>query len=343
MNLSQTPTPFLTEEHKSIKELFATDSFLTSHPLIIIQGDVGSGKSILLNVCYQTSSSLKKSLLFHRPLASKQAFIETLYALSDTPYDSTKDELFLLEELTHIKNNQEIVIFIDACELMDYNQMKIIAWLHHHEVFTFVLSIRSSEFEKSFYRDTLLLNPSLVITCNPLSATDVVHFIEFSAKHDNVTSLVQPFSPRLFEAIAYYTKGNFRQLSNYVHTLFYHLQEHKRLNHLPLHLSSVFLAKIALCLNLITEFGYKKIYCQQLLYASVQRIGTMMETATIGLACFLIFFNTMNVHATHPITFEPPKVNAHILEHSETPRYETLILKVTPPSTKVKTSSSMKR
>jgi len=342
--MSQAYTPFLTEEHTSIKELFATRSFLASHSLIIIQGEMGSGKSTLMQNCYQATASLTPSLLWHRPLVSKQDFIEALYTLCHLPYDSTKDEEFLLEKLAHVEKSQEIIIFIDACELMDYNQMKVIAWLHHHEVFTFVLSIRSSEFEKNFYRDSLLLHPSFVITCHPLTATDVFHFIEFTAKHDNVTSLLHPFSLRLCEAITYYTKGNFRQLSTYVHSLFYHLQEHERLNHLPLHLSSDFLAKIALSLHLITEFDYKTLCCKHLLYTSVQRIGTTMETATIGLACFLIFFNTMQVHATHPLTFEPPKANViQIVELNDTPRYETLMLKITPPSTKVNAKASLKQ
>ena len=232
--------PFLTEEQKSFKERFSTESFIASHHLIVLQGEIGSGKSTLLHVCHQAATSCTKTLLMHRPLASKQAFIEALYAFTETPLDTTQDEIALLERLTRIENHHDFLIFIDACELMDYNQMKVIAWLHHHETFKFVLCMRSSEFEKKFYRDTLLLHPSFIFTCHPLHSTEVSDFIECVSRQEGTHSLPQPLSPRLLEAIMDYTKGNVKTLNTFIHTLFYCLNEHKRLNTQPQALSSMF-------------------------------------------------------------------------------------------------------
>lgn len=336
--------PFLTEEQKSFKELFTTESFIAYHHLIVLQGEIGSGKSTLLQLCYQAASSSKKTLLMNRPLASKYAFIEALYALTQTPFDNTQDEITMLETLTRVENHHDFLIFIDACELMDYNQMKVIAWLHHHETFKFVLCMRSSEFEKKFYRDTLLLHPSLIFTCHPLSPNDVNDFIEFVSRQEGIYALSHPLSSRLLEAIMDYTKGNVKVLQTFVHTLFYCLNEHKRLNTPPQELSSMFLAKIALSLRLINELTYKKAYLKQIFYTSVQRIGTTVETVSVGFVCFLIAINALQVHATNqqspahqpiPIVVfeETSKLTSVVSDTTRAEPYETLILKITPPST----------
>lgn len=335
--------PFLTEEQKSFKERFSTESFIASHHLIVLQGEIGSGKSTLLHVCHQAATSCTKTLLMHRPLASKQAFIEALYAFTETPLDTTQDEIALLERLTRIENHHDFLIFIDACELMDYNQMKVIAWLHHHETFKFVLCMRSSEFEKKFYRDTLLLNPSFIFTCHPLNTNEVSDFIECVSRQEGMSPM-QPFSSRLLEAIMDYTKGNVKALHTFMHTLFYCLNEHKRLNTPPKALSSMFLAKIALSLRLINELTYKKTYLKQIFYTYVQRIGTTVETVSVGFVCFLIAINALQVYATNQQTPLHQPIPIVVLEETSNPTafvsdtlakvpYETLILKVTPPST----------
>jgi hypothetical protein len=326
---------FLTAHCKAVQKLFNEEDFLSKNPLVVIQGGVGAGKSILLQLAYHCSTNAQETLFLDRPFYTSHDFFKALCEATNLPYDETMDAQGLQQHVKFLSKQKNMAIFIDACELMDYEQMKMVAWLHQNSSFNFVLSIRSSEFEKEFYAHTLMLQPNVTFTCNPFNLHELHDFCLFTLKHSTQEKIASLLTKEVLETILHYTKGNVRDLEKYLEALIYAWEFHHRTGDNPKELSCSFLANIALDLNIITPYTYKKECGFHTVCKSISYAETFLSTASVGLVCTLLFLNTIQLHATYRTqeqSFKPTIEHTITAQTPNTkPSYNTLFLKVTPP------------
>ncbi|KIM07032.1 MAG: hypothetical protein KU29_07775 [Sulfurovum sp. FS06-10] len=201
------------------------DSYIVKHPLTIIQGDMGSGKSILLNAIYtsfenkfyQDFNTSHDLLFFRRPPKNQSLFLQELRMHKKLSYINTEDDDSIIRSLKIPSSQKNTLVFIDHFELISSELMKTIFSLQYNGICTFIVAIRDIVVERIFTKGLLSVLPCTFFTCSPLSKTDVFSYLEKRFNSDKAT--LSSFSSEHITFLHHCTKGNFGLLIKYVNNL----------------------------------------------------------------------------------------------------------------------------
>ena len=248
---------FTTKTHKSIVKKFDYVLSLESISLIVITGEGGSGKSTLLQSLEHHVQTSYTTFVLKRPCADVEVYKKYLCDIANIAYSPKCDEGILLKALQQSIQTPTI-LFIDACEEMDFLQMQLTLKLAYIKQIVLVLAMPSLSAKKLFNETRLNLGSKVEFTCNPLSQDEIAEYTSFLLEQMNQTSHSIIFPHNVFLDLHYYTQGNWKKLNTFLHQVFKSLYYQRNMSDVMDSVSSTMLAKIAFKQKIITIHTFKK-------------------------------------------------------------------------------------
>ena len=323
---------------QSIRKL---PSLLQERGLIFVTGDVGMGKSVLMHLAHHEHAAQHKTLFLARPLENAYELLKTLY-ITLNPDKTTVPEEELLGIFCRQYNGKPLYIFIEAFELMDYEQMKLVMRLKQCPALHFIVSLNTKEAKKLTNNRHFKVVPDAIYPALPLSPDEVLSYITtifLRAQHKDIAGL---FNKEVSLVIAKHTKGNLSLINAFMRSLLTLFQQHQR-QRLPLpKLSCLFLSKVALTMGLIQKRTFQlKCYANET-FKYIAKVESTVELALIGALYLFLFSHTPHLHAQYDATvsINPalkmpsslPQANAFMnlpeVVAATMPKYDTVRLKI---------------
>lgn len=323
-------------QSQSIKKL---PSLLQERGLVFVTGDTGSGKSVLMHLAHHEHALHHQTLFFTRPLESPYALLKALY-IKLNPDKTTLPDEELLGVFCRQYDGTPLYVFIEAFELMDYEQMKLIMRLKQCPSLHFIVSVQTKEAKKLIHNKHFKLIPDASYPMQPLTPDEVLSYITNTFVSLQHKELCGAFNKEVALVIAKHTKGHFRLINAFMRSLLNVFHQHQR-QRLPLpKLSCLFLSKLALTMGLIQKRTFQlKCYTHET-FKYIAKVESTVEVALLGALYFFLFSNTPQLHAEYALehTFQsayevmsiPQNTFATLpkeVEHT-VPHYDTVRLKI---------------
>ncbi len=184
--------------------------------LIFLLGEPGSGKTYLIKLLNQELKSSILSIVISNPFFTEEKLMKILLD-SINRYDIDPADTKRVQELYQgIRHT----IFIDEAQLLNERQIELIRILSDTKVFNFVLAMHEREgyeiLEKPHFKTRL----KDIINIGRLREDEILRYIQSTFLLDNETQeFSYLFDKKIAKIIYKWTKGNFRTIKNYLHTL----------------------------------------------------------------------------------------------------------------------------
>jgi len=254
--------------------------------------------------------------LLQRPFTDIEVYKEYLCDIGKTPYVSDYNETILIETLaTTIQS--PIILFIDAFELMSYQQIQLTLKLANLPMILVVCAIRSTEAEKLFNDTRLNIKNRVYFTCNPLTTDEISEYVSFILDYMCETSHTKLFPKKIFPDLYRYTYGNWRRVNSFLHLLFKFIARQRAMEETIEQVSSIMLAKIALEQKIITIKSFKRKYFWDSLsftFVLTEAFGGIISLGVFILLTF--YFERLELNANSYLSSPLP---TSIIKHIETP------------------------
>lgn len=324
-------------QSQSIKKLPA---LMQERGLIFVTGEIGMGKSVFMHLAHHEHALKHQTLFFARPLHSAYELLKALY-IKLNPDKTTLPDEELLGVFCRQYDGKPLYVFIEAFELMDYDQMKLIMRLKQCPALHFIVSTQTKEAKKLTHNKHFKLLPDASYPMLPLNPDEVLSYITttfLSAQHKELAGL---FNKEVALVIAKHTKGHFRLINAFMRSLLTIFHQHQR-QRLPLpKLSCLFLSKVALTMGLIQKRTFQlKCYTHET-FKYIAKVESTVELALVGVLYLFLFSYTPQLHAQygietslHPsletVSISTTNAFANLPKNIEktVPHYDTVRLKV---------------
>lgn len=303
--------------HKTIKIFDYSLSLEDTLPIFLV-GDVGSGKSTTLQILHNHAQKTHQTYFLHRPFPDKDAYIEFLSQSNHIPYEKGMDNEAIILAITK-KNLQPTVLFIDAFELMSYEQMYLTFQLKNIPFLTIVCATRITEAEKIFNNINFKLNHKVSLTCSPLSIEDIKKYIYFILEYSQEIAYSKLFTQSVCADLHDYTKGNWQVLNKFLHKLFKLIVYENIMGNRIEKLSCVMLAKIALEQKILNVERFKKKCLLQQVVISCSMFGSIFQISTFFIILAILFITyKMDLNATGYPSITPEQIVVNVHENQST-------------------------
>ena len=184
--------------------------------LIFLIGAPGSGKTYLIRLVNQELKDQIVSIVIDNPFFTEAKLMQKLLQAINRKDIDPRDTEKVMDLFRGIRHT----IFIDEAQLLNIKQIELIRILSDTKVFNFVLAMHEKEGGEILEKPHFKTRTKEIVLIGKLKEDEVLRYIQsslilFSSTHE----LAYFFDETNVKEIYKYTKGNFRTLKRFIHTL----------------------------------------------------------------------------------------------------------------------------
>ena len=198
-------------------------SLQKSTKMVLIYGEPGTGKTLLLNRLYKAYKDRIDLHFLDTPSGTRREFYKKLFKIftgKEMPPKTKVDFETFVEFGRKIKGERRIVILLDEAQMYPREMLEEIRILSDTGSVKFVIALHKTEdedlvakkhFQSRIWETVELRNGSLIET---------KAYIHKRLLHHGFNELTQQFSDRHVKAVYRWTGGNFREVNKLLYTIF---------------------------------------------------------------------------------------------------------------------------
>lgn len=195
---------------------------LASKPLkmILLYGEPGSGKSILLRKMYEELRDKQRVLLYETPIDDEQAFVHKLYKdLFDEPYQGEIDFNRFHTQILNLLPNDYALLLLDESQLYSSEMMEKIRLLADSRKIKIIFVLHKTDKEDVIAKEHFQTRIWESIETESITKEELGIYIQKKLLKNNLFSTSKMFNSKNVACIFKYSKGNYRQTNKIVYTL----------------------------------------------------------------------------------------------------------------------------
>lgn len=198
--------------------------------MILVYGEPGTGKSILLNKIYHDLKESRDIYYIQTPINDEKNFNKKISSLLTRGVLKTDDFSKISDICQKLKGHKEHLIILDEAQIYSEPIMESIRLLSDTRVVKFIITLHKTSTEDIVAKEQFKTRIWETIRLKNASLEDLVKYIQKKLFNKNFYEIANSFKQKDIARIYTYTKGNFRETNKFMYTMFdiYHYYD---LNH----------------------------------------------------------------------------------------------------------------
>jgi len=198
-------------------------SFKKSLKIVLVFGQPGTGKSLLLNRIYRDKRQQRELYFFDTPIMHKKVFFSKLFNIltkQELPQDSSIDFETFIEYLKSQKGKREIIILLDEAQMYPEVILEKIRVLSDTGVIKFVISLHQTEDEDLIAKEHFQSRIWETIELKNATKNELKTYIYKKLLMREQFELANQIKDRHCALLYKYTLGNYREINKMIYTVF---------------------------------------------------------------------------------------------------------------------------
>ena len=188
--------------------------------MILVFGEPGTGKTILLNKIYH---DLKEDMDIHyipTPLTEETRFYQKLSGMLTKGVMKTSDFSKLSDICHKLKGKKEHVVILDEAQLYNENIMESVRLLSDIRSIKFIITLHKTSKEDVVAKQQFKTRIWESVVLQNATKADLMQYVQKKLLNRNYYELAGIIKNKDIAFIYQFTKGNFRETNKFMYTLF---------------------------------------------------------------------------------------------------------------------------
>ncbi|MGM0624055.1 MAG: AAA family ATPase [Campylobacterota bacterium] len=204
--------------------------------MILVFGEPGTGKSILLNKVYNDLKHKEDIHFIQTPINEQKSFNKKISSLLTRGVLKTEDFSKIIDICRKLKDNKEHVIILDEAQIYSEDIMESIRLISDTRAVKFIFTLHKTQEEDIVAKKQFKTRIWESIYLKNASLDDLTKYIQKKLLNKNYYEVANAISNKHIQKIHSYTKGNFRETNKFMYTLFdiyhyYDLNQPSKINY----------------------------------------------------------------------------------------------------------------
>jgi len=197
----------------------------TQKPLkmILLFGQPGTGKSILLNRLQEKLKYQKEIYYFATPAINDKEFFHKLFKIltrKDLPHNTEINFSALVNFCKDLRGKREILILLDEAQMYGAEMMEKIRLISDTRAVKFVVSLHKTDDEDLIAKEHFQSRIWEIIELKNATQSDQTAYVHKKLLKKNLFEIANSIKEKDMKLIHTFTKGNFRECNKMMFTIF---------------------------------------------------------------------------------------------------------------------------
>ncbi|MGM0533120.1 MAG: AAA family ATPase [Campylobacterota bacterium] len=188
--------------------------------MILIFGEPGTGKTILLNKIYNDLHDQLDIHYFPTPVTEEARFYQKLSALLTKGVMKTGDFSKLSDICHKLKGSKEHIVILDEAQLYNEKIMESVRLLSDIRSIKFIITLHKTSSEDVVAKKQFKTRIWESIVLQNASRTDLMQYLQKKLLNKNFYEMAGMIRQKDVAFVHRCTKGNFRETNKFMYTLF---------------------------------------------------------------------------------------------------------------------------
>ncbi len=188
--------------------------------MILLFGEPGTGKSILLNKIYSDLKDKREIHYIQTPIDRADLFVKKISALLTRGVMETDSFTKLSDICTKLRGNKEHVVILDEAQMYPPEIMEKIRLLSDTRSVKFVVTLHKTDQEEIIAKQHFQTRIWESIQLHNANFEDLKKYIQKKLLNKNHYEISGAIKNRHIHKIHKFTNGNFRETNKFMYTLF---------------------------------------------------------------------------------------------------------------------------
>lgn len=188
--------------------------------MILIFGEPGTGKSILLNKIYNDLKEENEIHYIQTPITDEKSFNKKISSLLTRGVMKTDDFSKISDICQKLKGHKEHIIMLDEAQIYKESIMETIRLLSDTRSVKFIITLHKTHEEDIIAKKQFSTRIWESIRLYNASLQDLTKYIQKKLLNKNFYEIANSIKQNDIEKVYRYTKGNFRETNKFMYTLF---------------------------------------------------------------------------------------------------------------------------
>ncbi len=191
--------------------------------LMLLYGEPGTGKSLLLNRIYEKKKYQKEIHYINSPLLSEEEFFRRLFAIliqKNMPKNTKVDFNSFVEYCKAVKGQREVIVLLDEAQLYPKKILEEIRVLSDTGVLRFVIAVHKTSDEDVIAKSHFQTRIWGTIELKNANKEELKTYIHQRLLKYNQFEIANQIKQKNIDFIYKITNGNFRACSKLMYTTF---------------------------------------------------------------------------------------------------------------------------
>lgn len=188
--------------------------------MILIFGEPGTGKSILLNKIYNDLKDTQEIHYIQTPITEAKSFNKKISSLLTRGVFKTDDFSRISEICQKLKGHKEHIVILDEAQIYNDEIMETIRLLSDTRSVKFIITLHKTAEEDIIAKKQFTTRIWESIRLHNASLEDLTKYIQKKLLNKNFYEIANGIKKKDIERIYKFTHGNFRETNKFMYTLF---------------------------------------------------------------------------------------------------------------------------
>jgi len=191
--------------------------------MILLFGQPGTGKSILLNRLQKKLKYQKEIYYFATPAINEKEFFYKLFKIltrKNLPHNTEINFSALVNFCKDLRGKREILILLDEAQMYGSEMMEKIRLLSDTRAIKFVVSLHKTEDEDLIAKEHFQSRIWEIIELKNATQSDQTAYVHKKLLKKNLFEIANSIKDKDMKLIHTFTKGNFRECNKIMFTIF---------------------------------------------------------------------------------------------------------------------------
>ena len=191
--------------------------------MILLFGQPGTGKSILLSRISEKLKYQKEIHYFDTPAINQKEFFYKLFKILTTkelPSNTEVNFSALVNYCKKLRGKREIIILLDEAQMYSAEFMEKIRLISDSRAVKFVVALHKTKDEDLIAKEHFQSRIWEVIELKNASLTELTQYIHKKLLKKNLFDIANSLKDKDMKLIYTYTKGNYRECNKLIFTIF---------------------------------------------------------------------------------------------------------------------------